>query len=84
MRVASSSRKQIQTISKAAEEKRVFPWKPLLELAKWVVDHPVTAATEEAAPEAEDRDPGWTWTRSEIASLLASGFNEAAMRAVVR
>jgi len=49
-----------------------------------VVDHPVTAATEEAAPEAEDRDPGWTWTRSEIASLLASGFNEAAMRAVVR
>jgi hypothetical protein len=63
-------------LRQALGDKRGFPWKPLLELAKWVANQPVTATTEEAAPEAEDRDPGWTWTRQEIARLLASGFNE--------
>jgi len=50
-----------------------FDWRPVLELAKWVVDQ------DREIPERHsgygDLDPGWVWTRSTIAHLLDVGFN---------
>jgi hypothetical protein len=66
----------VSGLRQALREKHGFTWRPVLELTKWVVDQPATTAREKTRAEAEDRDPGWTWARQEIARLIASGFDE--------
>ncbi len=53
---------------------RVFPWPPVLDLCRWVLGQPREIP-------GRDRgngmmDPGWVWTRKEIARLLERGFEE--------
>lgn len=50
-----------------------FDWRPVLELAKWVVGQ--DREIPERQSEYSDLDPGWVWTRSTIAHLLDVGFN---------
>jgi hypothetical protein len=59
-------------LNDAAKQKKVFLWKPVLELCSWVVDQPreITGRRSEYA----DLDPGWIWTRKAIGELLSSGF----------
>jgi len=51
-----------------------FDWGLLLELLKWVVEQP--REIEGGRGDAySDLDPGWVWTRKEIASLLERGLS---------
>jgi hypothetical protein len=47
-------------------------WSPVLELCRWVVDQPREIPGREG--DYVDLDPGWVWTRKEIANLLSSGL----------
>jgi hypothetical protein len=56
----------------ALKAKHRFPWRQVLELCRWIVD--------QSDPEGErsrwwaDRDPDWSWTRTQIAQLLTDGL----------
>ena len=59
------------------ETTQQFPWDPVLELSRWVVDqsrdydyadHQMTDGS------TSDRDPDWGWTRKSIAHLLKKGL----------
>lgn len=56
------------------KQKSTFDWGPVLKLASWVVEQPV----DHNEGIGFDRDPGWTWTRKEIADLLRSGLDSNA------
>lgn len=47
-----------------------FEWKPVLDLASWVVAQPQMPARS-----SWSQDPDWTWTRKAIAELLDEGLN---------
>ncbi len=54
-----------------------FPWEPVLQLCKWVVDQPRDydyADQHVTDGQAFDRDPDWGWTRKSIAHLLKKGL----------
>lgn len=60
--------------SQAVRAERPFPWRQILALCRWAVD--------QVDPEGEgpkrwaDRDPGWSWTRTQIARLLDGGLTK--------
>ena len=56
----------------ATSEKKSFPWPPLLDLCKWILEQPREGTVRRA--EYADLDPGWGWTRKTIADLLSRGF----------
>jgi hypothetical protein len=58
-------------LEQAARAGRAFSWQPPLELAKWVVDQPQADAAQSFGME---RDTTWSWTRNQIARLLARGL----------
>jgi len=62
----------------AIKADRAFPWAPALELCQWVVEQgPDTGDRQKRnSIAAEDRDPGWGWTRQAVASLLQAGFQK--------
>ena len=47
-------------------------WKPVLNLCKWVVDEPRDAPVRKGRH--ADLDPGWGWTRKEIADVVQEGL----------
>lgn len=51
-------------------------WEPLLDLLSWVVAQPrdLPGGRDE---EFGEFDPGWVWTRKEVASLLSAGFESS-------
>ena len=54
-----------------------FPWEPVLQLCRWVVDQPRDydyADQHVTDGQAFDRDPDWGWTRTSIAHLLRNGL----------
>ncbi len=54
-----------------------FPWGPVLQLSRWVVDQSRDydyADQQMADGQALDRDPDWGWTRKSIAHLLKKGL----------
>ena len=53
------------------EDKVAIAWGPVLDLATWVCEQPLVTRDE-----SHERDPGWTWTRREIAELLDAGLHE--------
>ncbi len=58
----------------AINQKRVFPWPPVLELCQWVVNQPRDIPGRESGH--LERDPGWGWIRKTIADLLEKGFQD--------
>lgn len=61
----------------ALKENRQFMWPPVLELARWVLDQPRELPDRKG--EYWDLDPGWVWTRKEIASLLSLGVQASVL-----
>lgn len=59
----------------AIREGRSFDWSPVLELLTWVVAQPREIPGGRGDTYA-DLDPGWVWTRREIADLLEGGLND--------
>ena len=58
----------------AVRNGKKFPWEPVIELCKWVVQQP----REISKRRVKDRfaDPDWSWTWKEIADLLEAGFEK--------
>lgn len=49
-----------------------FPWMPVLDLCRWVLDQPMDNT--EHKVEDTDSDPDWIWTRRAIANLLSDAL----------
>jgi len=58
----------------AANQKRTFPWLPVLDLCQWVVDQRREISEQQNRP--LHHDPGWGWSRKTIADLLEKGFDQ--------
>ncbi len=65
-------------LTEAIKQNKVFHWRPVLELAGWVVSQP---------REIEDRkaglmvaDPDWGWTRTAIVDLITAGLADTPAR----
>jgi hypothetical protein len=67
-------RSAIQGWRDAIREGRPFPWAPVLDLCRWVIEQET-----DSEPDSEDidRDPGWQWTRRAIADLLGAGLAQS-------
>lgn len=59
-------------LRQAVKEGKRFNWTGVLGLAQWVLDQP-REIPGRTGPYA-DLDPGWVWTRKEIASLITDGL----------
>ena len=55
----------------ALKNKRDFSWRSVVDLCKWVAVQPEIPDNADARNLA---DPGWGWTRKQIADLIQSGF----------
>lgn len=64
----------ISGLREGLRQKKEFDWEPVVELCVWVGEQPREIAGRTG--EYMDLDPGWVWTRKEIASLLADGFSK--------
>jgi hypothetical protein len=62
-------------LGRAIGEARSFDWSSLLELLAWVAAQPREIIGGRGG-QFRDRDPGWVWTRREIAALLERGLND--------
>ncbi len=60
----------------AAQQPKAFPWRPVITLCRWVVQQSEESSIREG--EAEDLNKHWLGTRSVIARLLSTGFQEGA------
>ena len=63
----------VNGIERAVGNKQEIDWQPTLNLATWVVEEHGSELDSDGYD--RDRDPGWGWTRKNIASLLDSGLN---------
>lgn len=66
-------RSAIQGFQEAVRQGRPFPWEPVLKLCAWALQQPYDYSKEHGARPFEE-DPGWSWTRRAIATLLDAGF----------
>lgn len=66
----------ISGLRDAADKKNTFPWPPVLDLCRWILEQAREIPGRTGA--YADLDPGWIWTRKAIAELLSSGFGEGA------
>jgi hypothetical protein len=62
----------IQGFQEALKNAKTFDWSGVLDLCEWVVQQPRQA---ERAAGDRDRDPGWSWSRKAVASLVAKGVD---------
>jgi hypothetical protein len=53
-----------------------FNWTPIIDLCMWIVKQPREIPDRQS--EYADLDPGWVWTRKEIAGLLSAGLDSGA------
>jgi len=58
----------------ACKRHRTFDWRPVLELAHWVLAQPRTIPGRQKA--LMEADPDWGWTRGTIANLLEEGMRD--------
>ncbi|HEX9220327.1 MAG TPA: hypothetical protein VF858_07555 [Gemmatimonadaceae bacterium] len=68
-------RSAIQGFQEGARQGRTFPWEPVLKLCAWVLQQPYDYAREHGTHPFEE-DPGWSWARRSIATLLDTGFED--------
>ena len=66
-------RSVIQGFQEAVRQGRPFSWEPVLNLCAWALQQPYDYSKEHGARPFEE-DPGWSWTRRAIATLLDAGF----------
>ncbi len=66
----------IEGLEKAAKEKRLFDWVPVVNLCLWVATQPKQIKGREVAKYDRDTDPDWGWTRKTITRLFQIGFQE--------
>jgi hypothetical protein len=59
-------------LTAAVKEKRVFDWRPVLDLAAWVSSQPREIPGKRG--ELFVADPDWGWSRDAIIDLLSAGF----------
>jgi len=62
-------------LQEAIREGRSFDWSSLLDLLTWVAGQPREIVGGRGG-DYGDSDPGWVWTRREIAALLQRGLND--------
>lgn len=63
----------LEGLDAALREGKGFDWAPVLDLISWIVQQP-REIREGRRDRYSDLDPGWVWTRREIASLLEHGL----------
>jgi hypothetical protein len=68
-------------LQEAIREGRSFDWSSLLDLLTWVSAQPREIVGGRGG-DYGDSDPGWVWTRREVAALLERGLNDRAACAV--
>jgi len=68
-------RAALQGFHDAVRQGRPFQWDRPLELSAWVLQQPYDYNKERRARPFES-DPGWTWTRAAVASLLDTGVEQ--------
>ncbi len=61
---------------RTAKREDDFPWTPVLDLCRWVIDQPREIT--EHKDEDTDSDPNWIWTRRAIADLLSVALEPSA------
>ncbi|GAI99722.1 unnamed protein product, partial [marine sediment metagenome] len=59
-------------LNDAIKQGKVFPWSPVLDLCRWIIEQPREIPGRKGR--YADLDPGWVWTRKTIAALLDDGF----------
>jgi hypothetical protein len=62
-------------VQEAIREGRSFDWSSLLDLLTWVAAQPHEVVGGRGGGYS-DSDPGWVWTRREVAALLERGLND--------
>jgi hypothetical protein len=62
-------------LQEAIREGRSFDWSSLLDLLTWVAAQPREIVGGRGG-DYGDSDPGWVWTRREVAALLERGLND--------
>jgi hypothetical protein len=62
-------------VQEAIREGRSFNWSSLLDLLTWVAAQPREIIGGRGG-DYGDSDPGWVWTRREVAALLERGLND--------
>jgi hypothetical protein len=70
-------RSALQGFNDAIRQGRAADWEPILTLSDWVLRQPFDYTKERDAKPFEV-DPGWTWARRVIASLINSGLEATA------
>ena len=68
-------------VQEAVREGRSFDWSSLLDLLTWVAAQPRELVGGRGG-DYGDSDPGWVWTRREVAALLERGLNDRGACAV--
>ncbi len=75
-------RSAIQGFEGAVRSKAAFDWKPVLDLALWVIKQPIEIPGRTGGHWT--KDPDWGWARSAIVSLFEQGFREKAIPFALR
>jgi hypothetical protein len=75
-------RSALQGFESAVRGKKAFDWKPVLDLALWVVKQPIEIPGRTG--DHWTKDPDWGWARSASISLIEQGFKEKAIPFAVR
>ncbi len=65
-------RSLLSGLEQALKQGRAFPWREVFALCEWVLEQADSGDTPNTND--VDMDPSWAWTRTEIARLLAEGF----------
>lgn len=63
----------ISGLREGLRQKKEFDWGPVVDLCVWVAEQPRAIARRTG--DYMDLDPGWVWTRKEIAALFSDGFS---------
>jgi hypothetical protein len=71
----------IEGLDTALRDGKRFDWAPVLDFISWIVEQP-REIPEGRGDRYSDLDPGWVWTRREIASLLEHGLELQDERAI--
>lgn len=61
-------------LQQVARDGGTLEWQPLLEFARGILDLP--ARLDGRDPAADDLDPGWEWSRLEVARLISLGLGQ--------
>lgn len=66
----------LRGLEAAVRKKEEVAWPEILVLCVWIAEQPREIPGRKTR--YSDRDPGWVWTRRQVASLLLEGLNERA------